>query len=365
VRRVAVVAGALANRPWNGGNAWTRLSYVLGLERLGFDVVFVEQIERPSADARSFFELVCAQFGVDGELIVDGHTPERLLDHVRDAAVLVNLGGHLTINRLNSAVRRAIFIDDDPGYTQCWHTAGLLGHRLAGHDTFFTYGVNIGRKECPIPTGGIEWKVLRPPVVLDHWPVTPADSTRLTTVASWRGGYGRLEFNGQLLGQKAHEFRKLAGLPADVPQRLEIALAIDPMDAADRELLERGGWTVVDPRAVSQDPDAFRRYVQGSGGEISAAQGVYVQTKCGWTSDRTASYLASGKPALVQDTGSGPALSAGEGLVRFATTAEAAEGARRIADDYRAHCEAARDLASRLFDSDVVLARMLEEAGLT
>ena len=360
-----MVAGALANRPWNGGNAWNRLSFVLGLERLGFDVVFVEQVDRPSAEARAFFELVCARFGVDGELVVDGHISERLLDRAREAAVLVNLGGHLTVDGVKSTARLAIFVDDDPGYTQCWHAAGLLGHRLAGHHAFFTYGVNVGRQGCPIPTCGIEWKATRPPVVLAHWPVAPGDCTRLTTVASWRGGYGRLEFEGQLLGQKAHEFRKLAGLPAYVPQRLEIALAIDPADVPDRELLENGGWTVVDPRAASEDPDAFRRYVQGSGGEISAAQGVYVQMRSGWISDRTASYLASGKPALVQNTGFEIAPSHAEGLVQFATAAEAAKGAQWIADDYGAHCEAARDLASRLFDSDVVLGRMLEEAGLT
>ena len=243
--------------------------------------------------------------------------------------------------------------------------AGTLGTRLAGHDYYFTFGANIGLTGCPIPTNGLEWRPTRPPVVLSEWPlVANGDRDRLTTVASWRGGYGCLEVDGRSYGQKAHEFRKLAGLPGQVPQRLEIALDIHPGDAADAELLLGHGWTLADPREVAGDPDSFRSYVQGAGGEVSAAQGLYVETGSGWFSDRTVRYLASGKPALVQDTGFAPLLPVGEGLVPFRTLDEAAAGARRIDRDYALHVEAARAIAERFFDSDVVLGHLLDEVGL-
>jgi hypothetical protein len=271
----AIVSGALANKPANGGNAWTRLSYVLGLARLGFDVVFVEQIERPSAEAQAYFDAVCGRFGIDGELIVDGCLPDGLVDRVEGSDVLVNIGGHLTVPRLKEAARVAVFLDDDPGYTQFWHADGALEGRLEGHHAFFTYGVNIGRERCPIPIGGIAWKPTRPPVVLTEWPRVRADTVdRLTTVASWRGAYGRVGVGGRLFGQKAHEFRKLANLPSLVEQRLEVALQIDAADAADAQLLGEGGWQIVEPGSVAADPDAFRRYVQTSAGEVSAAQGI-------------------------------------------------------------------------------------------
>ncbi len=128
--------------------------------------------------------------------------------------------------------------------------------------------------------------------------------------------------------------------------------------------MDRNGWRIVDPREAAGSPDAFRRYVQGSGAEFSVAQGIYVETACGWFSDRTTRYLASGKPALVQDTGFSRNLPAGEGLIAFATMEQAVAGANAIWRDYRHHSQAARALAEEHFDSDRVLGRLLERAGL-
>jgi hypothetical protein len=350
----ALVAGALAAKAGNGGNAWTRISLVRGLERLGFDVAFLEQLPGPTAEQTAFFDAVCGAYDIEGYLIA-GRIPER----VYGADLLINIGGHLADRQ---AAGVTVFLDDDPGYTQLWHAQGLLADRLAGHDYYFTLGANIGRPDCPIPTDGIAWLATRPAVVLDDWaPAEDGDPNRFTTVASWRGAYGRVEHDGRLLGQKAHEFRKLAALPRQSKRRFEIALDIAPEDAADRELLRGAGWTIVDPCSVAGDPDAFRGYVQGSGAELSAAQGVYVETKSGWFSDRSVRYLASGKPVLVQDTGLSRLLPTGEGLLVFRTADEALRGVETIGEDYDRHARAARGIAEKCFDSDRVLGDLLEQ----
>jgi hypothetical protein len=163
---------------------------------------------------------------------------------------------------------------------------------------------------------------------------------------------------------KVHEFRKFIDLPRRVPLTFEMALNIHPAEGRDLNLLREHGWRIIDPVVVAADPDGFRNYVQHSAAEFSVAQGVYVHTHSGWFSDRTVRYLASGKPALVQDTGFGRNLPTGEGLIAFRTPDEAADGARRIVRDYADHCRAARALAETYFDADTVLGRLVEEVGL-
>jgi len=171
-------------------------------------------------------------------------------------------------------------------------------------------------------------------------------------------------WRGHTFGLKLHEFRKFIDLPAQSGATFELALDIHPADEGDAGLLREHGWHLVDPTKVASTPTAFREYVQGSGAEFSVAQGIYVETGSGWFSDRTTRYLASGKPALVQDTGFSHNLPTGEGLLSFRTVEEAVEGAERIAADYEAHSEAARAIAEECFDSDRVLGRLLEEIGL-
>jgi hypothetical protein len=202
-------------------------------------------------------------------------------------------------------------------------------------------------------------------VVLENWPPSrEGEPDRFTTVASWRGPYGRVEYGGKTFGLKLHEFRKFIELPGRARPGFEIALDIHPAEERDLELLHRHGWRLVDPKVVAPDPEAFRRYVGTSGAEFSVAQGIYVETESGWFSDRTIRYLASGKPALVQDTGFGRNIPTGEGLVAFRTLDEAIRGAARIANDYEGHCRAARALAEEYFDSNTVLGQLIEEVGV-
>lgn len=379
----AIVSGALGNKPGNGGNAWTRLQWVLGLRRLGFRTYFIEQIDPETctdaggAPARfedsvhlAFFRQVMEQFGLaDTSALVctegQGLSCQNLLDVAGEAALLINLSGHLTLEPLKSGPRHRVYLDDDPGFTQLWHAAGNPGPRLAGHEHYFTYGANIGTPDCPIPTGDIAWRPARPPVVLDEWPVSTADAPgRFTTVASWRGPYGPVSHEGRTYGLKVHEFRKFLELPRRVGAPFEIALDIHPADGKDLDLLQGHGWRIVDPKRVAPDPAAYRGYLQGSGAEFSAAQGVYVETRSGWFSDRTACYLASGKPAVVQDTGAGRRYPGGEGLVFFRTLDEACSGVETVLHDPGRHGRAARALAEEFFDSDRVIGALLEEIGV-
>ena len=183
-------------------------------------------------------------------------------------------------------------------------------------------------------------------------------------MASWRGPFGRVTFGGRTYGLKLHEFRKFIDLPRRVPLPFELALDIHPAEVNDLAMLRDNGWRLSDPKAAAATPEAFRRFVQASCAEFSVAQGIYVDTSSGWFSDRTTRYLASGRPALVQDTGFSRHVRCGEGLVPFRTPEEAAESAPRIARDYGAHAAAARAVAEEFFDSDRVLPRVLEEAGV-
>lgn len=376
---IAIVAGALANKPESGGEAWVRLSWALGLRRLGWEVYLVERLGEPDPVARRYYEEVVAGFGLDqraslfdrhGETLY-GYDEKQLLEIAAAADLLFNISGHLGPGPLRSAPRRRIYVDLDPGFTQVWHADQGLDFTVAGHDSHVTVGQNIGRPGCRVPTAGIEWIPTLPPVLLNEWPVVPPPSGPLTftTVATWRSPYGSLTIDGREMSLKHHQFRRFATLPERVEGvEMELALDIHPGDAADLELLREHGWRVVDPREVAATPAAFRDYVRQSGAEFSVAQGVYVEAVTGWFSDRTAAYLASGRPAVVQDAGCGATLSTGglqsrPAVVAFDDLETAVAGIEAVRDDHGEHAAAARRFAEAHLDSDRVFGDLLDRIG--
>jgi hypothetical protein len=383
--KVAIVGGALANKPWNGGEAWVRLSWLRGIASLGFDTYLLERIDPAvctdgdgapasfeASRNRRFFETVCRDCGLAGRaaLLPDRGEPVGLSraeigDLIADATLLVNVSGHLPVEDDVARIPTRAYVDLDPGFTQFWAAAGVPGSRLAGHTHYFSVGERIGGADCPIPTLGLRWRPVRQPVCLDDWPVSrDAPAPRFTTVGSWRGAFGPVTYDGTTYGVKAHEFRRVAELPLSVDATFEAALAIDPADDSDRKRLLAGGWHLVDPAEVANHPSAFREYVSGSLAEFSVAQGVYVATRSGWFSDRSVRYLAAGKPVLLQDTGFAPDLVADGGIIAFDDAEGAARGAVELVGSYEEHARAARRLAETRFAAPVTVGAMLDEMGV-
>jgi hypothetical protein len=201
-----------------------------------------------------------------------------------------------------------------------------------------------------------------PPVHLPAWPVA-AGGPAWRSVASWRGPFAPVEHAGRTYGLRVHSFRRLLDVAAGSARDVELALDIDDADAADRDALLTAGFRLTEPRAVAGTPDAYRRYVQGSFGELCVAKSLYVDTRGGWFSDRSACYLASGRPVVAQDTGWTAALPAGEGLLAFTDTGSAVAALAEVAADPVRHARAARELAEAHLSASVVLPRLLDALG--
>jgi hypothetical protein len=216
----------------------------------------------------------------------------------------------------------------------------------------------------PLPSCGVAWVSMLPPVVLDQWPIVTARPTLgLTTVANWRS-YGSIEYQGVRFGQKAHAFRAVLDLPRAVaPLAVEPALSIAPGDAADSAALRGHGWRLHRPRRVAADVPSYRRFIACSTAEIGIAKSGYVASRCGWFSDRSACYLASGRPVIAQDTGWTSRLPHGDGLLAFDDVAGVAAATDRIMASYDRHRRSARELAEEHLDARRVLTRLLEDVA--
>jgi hypothetical protein len=365
-----VVSGYIVRYPV-AGNVWAHFQYVLGLHRLGHEVWFVEDSDDDDCfdpvgnemtdDASYGIEVLrglCESFEIGEQWAYrdigrrwHGLGGEAVAEVFADADLLLDVGGTSRLPEFALARRRA-YVDMDPVFTQL----GAFGAhwRLDDYDVLFTYGANTQQ----LPSDGRRWLPLRPPVVADVWDAPAGGDGAWTTVAHW-SAYGAVRVGEETYGQKDVEFRRFAPLARLVPYPLEIAV-----DADDADELRTAGWRLVDPLPVSRDPWSYRDYVWGSRGEFTVAKNAYVKTRSGWFSDRTATYLASGRPAVVQDTGLNGALAGGEGLLLYRTLDEAASALALVESDYEGHCAAARALAAEYFDAGRVLTRLLDECGV-
>ena len=371
------------------GHTWAVLQYVLGFRRLGFDTYYVELIESQdcrdeeqrrvpfaaSANAR-YFCAVMERFGLGNHAALleregAGHVG---LSHAEveqlapDIDLLINRSGHFQLQSILSAVRRRMYLDVDPGFTQIWQEQYGVDMNLRGHDIYVTVGLNLGKPDCPLPTCGIQWESTLPPVVLDEWTTVHPPGSAYSTIANWRNKSspeddGSVEWRGVWYGQKAEEFMRLITLPRLAPVPLELCLLIHS-DEPDRIALERQGWRLVYPRHYIMTPDAYREYIFNARGEFTVVKHGYAAGRTGWFSDRSACYLAAGRPVIMQDTGVGASVPTGTGLLTFTDVDSAAEAIDRVERNYAQHAAAAAAFAREYIDSDRVLTRLLQLAGL-
>jgi hypothetical protein len=368
-----ICSGYLLRYPL-GGFCWHHLQYLVGFKRLGHHVTYFEHSGWPLScydpsrnDMTSdptyglaFLRELFRGAGMQDDwcyLSEDeashGMSREELAQACRESDLYVNLSNINWIDELDLC-RRRVLVDTDPVFTQIGGFG--MGGPWSQYHALFTYGENVHGVGCTMPTGGFRWLPTRQPVVRDLWRVTPGDpNSPFSTVMSWTA-YGERKHAGEVYGQKDREFTPFFQFPRRTELKMELAVNA-PIDVRNR--LADGGWGIVNPLEVSRDPTEYQAYLRRSAGEFSVAKHGYVAAQCGWFSDRTTGYLASGRPAVVQDTGFSRNLPTGKGLLAFRTPDEAARALRSVRDNYDAHSAAARALIDEHFDSDRVLSNLL------
>jgi hypothetical protein len=380
-KRTIIVSGMIAADPWQGGATWAVLQYVLGLRRLGHEVFFIEPVAakalRPAGAALAnsenarYLKTVCDAYELwdtSALLLADNRETFGLgYDALKQIAartdLLLNLSGLLTSENLFSKIPARVYLDLDPAFNQLWHDIQKIDMRFAGHTHHVTIGQNIGDADCPVPTCGISWLKTFQPVVLAHWPVArEIKHAALTTIANWRG-YGSIDWNGVNYGQKVHSLRQFMSLPTFTAEKFSLALAIHSDEKKDLAALKKNRWQLLDPARVANTPTSYRKFVQGSKAEFGLAKSGYVNSRCGWFSDRSVCYLASGRPVIAQDCGFAKLLPCGEGLFAFNTRDDVLDAIAAMNSNYARHAKRAREIAAEFFDSDKVLQRLLELVG--
>lgn len=375
---IIIFAGTIG-RSGLGGQAWANLQYLLGLRALGHTVCYLEdcgesswvynwekeewttELEYPAAYVRACLD----PFGFGDQWIY--RTNDESVGLSKDIFAALCSAADLLIMRAvplwvwrkeyNGPLHRS-FIDVDPGFTQISIANGDKGlaEGIARCERRFTIGQRIGAPDCRIPTAGGPWLKTLPPVSLPDWPNAMGDATHFTSIMRWQG-FREANYNGAAYGQRDTEFPKFLDLPKLTAQQFRIALL-----GTKPENLTRHGWEVAPGEIISKTPASYRQFIQQSRGEFSVPKHGYVEMRGGWFSDRSVCYLASGRPVLIEDTGLGDWLPAGEGLVTFHDLATATAGLEKINADYERHRRAARRLAEDHFAAEKVLSDFLEAA---
>lgn len=385
-----IVTGLIAQYPL-GGVAWDYLQYVLGAIRLGHDVYYIEDsgqwpynpieggLGKDGAYNADYLAGIMSRFGLTerwayhfpggalpgGEIFRSewfGLSDKIRRDVVRSADLLINVSSGIGNVLRYDGVQRLAYIDTDPVFTQIRLLTERTEFRnqVDAHHLHFSYGECL--PETVVSTGH-RWRPTRSPIVLSEWNPSVAYREVFTTVMNWTS-FNDVTYRGQLYGQKDVEFYRFLELPTLVyPTALE--LAVNPAGntrSTPWNLLLQKGWRLVDPAKVCPDLDSYRRHIETSMAEWSVAKNGYVIGQPGWFSERSACYLAAGKPVVVQDTGFPAILPVGEGILPFRTIDEAAAAIHQVRGNYARQAKAARVIAEEYFDSDKVLTHLIKEA---
>lgn len=386
-----VVLGGMTEIPV-AGVVWQVLHYLEGLRRLGHEVAYVEDTgswpydpvldtitDDPTPAAtwlgstmqRAGFATRWAFVSAARAGNVYGMSRRRLDATLAEADALINLSGFTVLQDAHMEVPVRIYLETDPVTPQLEIAQGRREtiSMLAAHTHHFSFGERLGLPGCEVPVELFSYRPTRQPVVLDWWsppdsyPGPPEDGLRFTTVSSWEQTHKDIEFDGETYTwSKSSEFLKLLEVPRRAGATVELALGVDRQDTM--RLLRRHGFDVLPIAPISRDPEVYRSFIACSGAEFTAAKDQNVRLRSGWFSDRTATYLATGRPAVVQDTGFNVALPTGAGLLSFRTADEAVDALQRVARDYARHSLVAHEIAQEHFRAETVLARLLTDAGL-
>ena len=372
------------------GVIWQHVHYIVGLQRLGHEVYYIEDSARYPYNpvtyaqdedysyAASILQKLSVQFNFEGrwsycarfksEHDCAGMPKSKILELYRDADAILNICGTQEFNEDLLQNDRILYVESDPGVEQIKVDKGEQAtiDYLGKHKALFTFGENVGTPSFPVPTHGLNWLPTRQPVVTDLWksPTLPPEGAVFTTVANWNtSGRKDIEWrDDKYLWSKSLEFLKFVDAPARSGEEFELATTIN--DEATRELFLKNRWRFTDPNAMSVDYNDYRNYLQNSKGEFTAAKDQYVRLNTGWFSDRTACYLAAGRPAITQETGFTQYYGGKKGLFSFQTSEEISEAVREINADYAAHSRAAYEIAHEYFEAEKVIGSMLERAGV-
>jgi hypothetical protein len=353
---------------------------MIGLHLMGHEVLFLEdsedypscynpeknEISSDPSYGLNFIKQIFEKHGMSGQWAYYnahnnqwyGLSQKLVSDYCRTADVLLNISGVNPLRTIVVQIPKRVLIDTDPVFTQIRHLTEKDSLITAIHHThFFSFGENFGKKFCTIPDDGFKWLPTRQPVVLREWKTTEAKiHSPWTTIMQW-DSYKIRKYEGILYGMKSQSFRPYFNLPQSTKEIFELAIG---SATAPKEKLLLNGWQLKDPLIITKSTESYQAYINESKAEWSIAKQGYVISKSGWFSERSACYLASAKPVLVQDTGFSQNLETGKGLLCFTSFEECLSAIEAINSNYQKHCNWSREIATACFDSDIVLNDLLQ-----
>jgi len=388
-RKRIVVMGFMGSMPI-AGVIWQHVHYVVGLQRLGHDVYYIEDSARLPYNPETFevnnefdyaakvLDRLAGEFGFKNRWAfcarylknnpTAGLPLKKIRQLYRDADAILNICGTQEFNDDLLKSDRIIYVESDPGVEQIKIDQGVKStiDYLSRHHALFTFGENVGTKKFPVPRHGFKWHATRQPIVTHLWKTNrvPKRAAVFTSIANWStSGLKDITWRGRkYLWSKSREFLRFAAAPKRAGEAFELATTIQ--DLCAREKFERNGWRLVSPLQMSIDYWHYRDYIQQSKGEFTAAKDQYVRLNTGWFSDRSACYLAAGRPVITQETGFTKNYGGDAGLLAFRSLGEIADAVKKINADYPKHSGAARQIAREIFEAEKVLKSLLDRAGI-
>lgn len=373
-----VIGVGIANHPINAaGNSWAFLQWALAFREAGWEVWLVENLPsskladnggNPCQPKDSIYWKHWSQFMSEFDwidhstLLVDGENEQigTLQRFARSADLFLNISGHFKVKDIINKPKFRLYLDLDPVFTQIWAAGYGANMNFEGHDHFLTVGTCL-QASTSVPLLGKKWVPTLPPVSLKHWTATatPKADAPWTTVTHWYG-YPAIEYNGEAYDNKSMEFEKVLSLPGQTRERLEIATDLTP-ENEEYHRFRKAGWSLREAGPLNEPWQRYRDYLAQSKGEFCVAKNGYVKAQSGWFSDRSACYLALGRPVILQETGWTDTLPSGEGLLPFTDRGSAAKALATASADYQRHSAGARRIAEKFLSGTVVVESLLEK----